>query len=103
MHHMSASGCRRALNPRLGCAEEEWGDAEFSGLHPLDVRRALADAGPKLALLWTLPWAARYLWFLPPAASASPYFRCATSPSSPYTVDLKRALKHVNSYIFHDW
>ena len=57
------------------------GTAAYDGKHPMDVAAALAaaEAGGGALLLWTLPWAARYLWFLrwDPQASHSPYFRCA--------------------------
>ena len=80
---------------------EDWSDAEYNGLHPVDVLRALADAPPAGALPWTLPWAARYLWFLPPSAAASPYFRHPPLPlpspsavNSPYLRKLKSLSAH---------
>ncbi len=62
---------------------DEWSETEYNGLHPVDVHRAVSDAPCAAALLSTLPWAVRYLWFLSPSAAASPYFRHAHSALQP--------------------
>ena len=47
----------------------------------------MTDAPCSAALLWTLPWVVRYLWFLPPSVAASPYFRRARAPCSLCSLD----------------